>query len=84
MPNCGSFLKIILLKGESIEGNVLLTKIAASRNAIRLLVKQIEWTFSHLEWLQRRKKISQRVCNLYEIKDKLEVTMFLFILCKAK
>ena len=44
--------KDYLLKGESIEGNVLLTKIAACRNAIRLLVKQIEWTFSHLEWLQ--------------------------------
>jgi hypothetical protein len=44
--------KEYLLKRESIEGNVLLTKIAACRNEIRLLVKQIEWTFSHLEGLQ--------------------------------
>jgi hypothetical protein len=44
--------KEYLLKRESIEGNVLLTNIAACRNEIRLLVKQIEWTFSHLKWLQ--------------------------------
>jgi hypothetical protein len=46
--------KEYILKGESIEGSVLLSKLVTRRNEIRLLVKQIEWTFSHLEWLQRR------------------------------
>jgi hypothetical protein len=58
--------KDYLLKGESIEGNVLLTKLATRRNAIRLLVKEIEWTFSHLVITVKIKKSHKTISILHQ------------------